>query len=646
MRIVVRGPGGAAEWEVNRELTIGRAPDNVIILDDGEISGHHAVLLPSAGGLEVRDAGSRNGTFVNGAQITAPTLARPGDVIRVGQTNIGFAAEVAGDATVVDAGGGIGAPTTVDAGGGPPPGYRPPAPQPIPQPPLVVVAHMPAPPAPVAQAPQPGPPGGDHVIVRAGRDEGKEAPLFEGRECYVGRDPNCGLVLADARVSSRHAVLRLVGGVAYVRDLGSANGTLVNGRAISAETPVAEGTEIQIGESVLIYTKRPTFDWASSPSPTIVGGVLTGAPSGAAFEHAVEEAVEQVERKRGRRSGLMLGIVGAIAVLAAVGAVSAILFTGGGNGGGGEQTEAKLVELLSPATVRVDLWVDGEVAGGGSGSVVDLKEGLILTNNHVAGVGDLTVLNNVTDRVDAQLLAAAPCDDLALIQIQDATKIKGLKQVEFADPKTLKQGERVITLGYPGAAEKLADRALSATSGIISKVRTVFDEAGSGVPLLPNVIQTDAAISPGNSGGPLFNLKGKQIGVNTAGFGGAERKENQNFSVSVERILELLPDLRKGIAPKWIGASFAELQNRDTGRNEFFVVEEVQPGGPADKAGLKGLDAKGNPRQVISTINGKKIATLHDYCEATPDGGEATFGVIDVATNKITNLKVKIGNPK
>ena len=94
MRIVVRGPEGATEWEVSRELTVGRAPDNNIVLNDGEVSGHHAVLLPSAGNaIEVRDAGSRNGTLVNGVAITSPVLVGPNDVVGIGQSQVTLVAE-------------------------------------------------------------------------------------------------------------------------------------------------------------------------------------------------------------------------------------------------------------------------------------------------------------------------------------------------------------------------------------------------------------------------------------------------------------------------------------------------------------------------------------------------------------------------
>jgi S1-C subfamily serine protease len=294
------------------------------------------------------------------------------------------------------------------------------------------------------------------------------------------------------------------------------------------------------------------------------------------------------------------------------------------------------VAAWSPATVRIDVVLDGEVAGGGSGSIIDLGKGLILTNNHVASVGPMQVVNTVIkDPVDAELVSAAPCDDLALIRI-DTRGLSGLKQVTFGVASALKQGQHVVALGYPGAAERLENRALSATSGIISKVKTEFDLPGSDVPKLENVIQTDAAINPGNSGGPLFDLKGSQIGVNSAGLAGQGRIENENYAISIDRVKQLLDDLKAGHSPKWIGVTLEPVQ--DQSGKAFLGIGFITPGGPAEQAGVT---AAGH--FVFDTIDGQTVRTFNDYCDVMPDDGPVTVRLINTTNNRATDFKMTVG---
>ena len=114
-----------------------------------------------------------------------------------------------------------------------------------------------------------------------------------------------------------------------------------------------------------------------------------------------------------------------------------------------------------------------------------------------------------------------PCEDIALVQITNPADRADFTQVEFADPASLSQGEQVLALGYPGTAatarpEEFANAQLSATNGIISQTATKYDVPGSDVAPLTDAIQHNAAVNHGNSGGPLFDLEGKQVGINTA----------------------------------------------------------------------------------------------------------------------------------
>jgi S1-C subfamily serine protease len=476
------------------------------------------------------------------------------------------------------------------------------------------------------------------LVVRTGRDSGRDFELPEGSDLVVGRDPACDIVLTDPRISSRHARLHATRDGLLVTDLGSANGTLVNGKPAGAGLRASEGAEIQLGETVAIYTRRLASAFAGAPQPTVVGAVLPGASMERAIEEAVEEAVEKQSSRQSRRTMLALG--GVVAVAAVAGGIVAALLLGGG--GSGELTEAQVVRDWAPATVKIDIIEDNVVLAGGSGSIIDARKGLVLTNNHVASLGALQVQNNVIqDRVGATIVGAAPCDDLAVIQF-DPSGLSGLKEVRFGNPAELEQGQRVLALGYPGAAEQFAARQLSATSGIISKVKTVFDRPGSGVPFLENVIQTDAAINPGNSGGPLFDLKGRQVGVNTAGLSGQERIENENYAISIERVNEILPGLKAGKSPKWIGATFDELIDAQTGEPVIMGIRHVTPGGPADRAGIP--PATGTlPDYLIESIDGKAVVTLHDYCAVVPDEGEVTLILQERTTGDRYEVTVAVG---
>jgi putative serine protease PepD len=433
------------------------------------------------------------------------------------------------------------------------------------------------------------------------------------------------MILTDPKVSGRHARVRVSQGRVTVEDAGSANGTMLDGKRLTTPMTVNEGAEIQLGETIVVFTRRPPDEFSGVAQPTIIEGLN------------IPEDVLAAAGMRSRRRPITIGVAAAVAVAAIGGGITAALLVGDDGGGGESASEAAIVEEWSPATVRIDVVVDGEILGGGSGSIFDLGEGLVLTNNHVASVGPLEVTNGQIDgSLEALLVGTAPCEDLAVIRF-DASGESGLKQVRFGAPEDIRQGERVVALGYPGAAEQFEDRALSATNGIVSKVKTVVDLVGSDVPLLSAAIQTDAAINPGNSGGPLFDLQGFQIGVNTAGLSGLG-KENENYAVSVERIAEVLPKLRAGNSPKWIGATLDQFVDQDTGAPTGLGISFVTPDGPIERA-----DIEGGNRFVIVQIDGQDVTTLHDYCEVMPDDGDVTITAVDTSDGSLVDFELQVG---
>lgn len=577
MRITIRtGNEAGHEFSITKEMTVGRAAENEVVLTNADVSSYHARLTPRDGGVELTDSGSRNGTFVNGERLSAPVTLRGGEELRFGNT---VTAVVGEEATSV-----------------------------------------------------PGAALANSLVVRTGNDTGRSVTLPANGAVTIGRDASCTLVLNDPRVSSRHAEVRLSGSGVVVADLGSANGTLVNGQQISGPTSAPDGAEIQVGETVLIYYREGRTSGFVS-QPTIVGSIT---PSSTA---AVASAVEARAAKKSRK-GLVIGGGIAAALVVGGGATAAILASGGDDKPK-ELTVADLADLRRDAVVHILNLDDYGKGSQGSGSVIDAEDGLIVTNNHVATGGNLFVLNeNIKKPVDAKLIGAAPCEDLAVIQVVKKSDRKTLTEVLFGKTSTLRQGQVVVAMGFPASAESgTGERldSLSTTSGIISKSDTVYDSPGD-VPKLAEAIQHQAAVNPGNSGGPLFDLFGNQVGVNTAIFfiDGRGRAEGENYAIAADRVEDVIRDLKRGSSPKWIGTAFG-IATDSQGRNAGLIIEAITPGSPAEEAELQVDD-------IILSIDGKDVFDLHSYCDAMPEeeGTTATFTILTV-DDDILDIDVVVG---
>jgi S1-C subfamily serine protease len=175
--------------------------------------------------------------------------------------------------------------------------------------------------------------------------------------------------------------------------------------------------------------------------------------------------------------------------------------------------------------------------GAGTGVVIDAT-GLVLTNAHVVD-GARTVAVRLPDDTasrPARLLATSPSNDLALLQVEDP---RGLRAATFSPSESLAVGDAVVAIGNALALE--GD--LTVTRGIVSALgRSVALPSGT----IDNMIQTDAAISSGNSGGPLVNAAGQVVGINTAvaASSGAQQAANVGFAIPVDRALEVAAGMR------------------------------------------------------------------------------------------------------
>ena len=252
------------------------------------------------------------------------------------------------------------------------------------------------------------------------------------------------------------------------------------------------------------------------------------------------------------------------------------------DGSSGGSLIAQVAERLANSVVTISTTVSDDFGSGrgvGTG-VVLTSDGEILTNAHVIEDASEVVVRfaGETEPRVAKVLASDLGNDLALIKV-DAT---GLIAATFAKPGSVKVGDTVVAIGYALAL----DGGPTVTSGIVSALkRTIETDSGA----LNSLIQTDAAISSGNSGGPLVNLKGEVVGINTAVARGDSDSAANNigFSISVDEVLIVIEQLREqanGVERKegFLGVGLAA---RDDG-GQGAIITNVQPGSPAYKAGI------------------------------------------------------------
>ena len=235
--------------------------------------------------------------------------------------------------------------------------------------------------------------------------------------------------------------------------------------------------------------------------------------------------------------------------------------------------------------------------GEGSGFIVS-PDGVILTNAHVVkGASSVTV--KLTDRREfrAKVLGSDPKTDIAVLKIN----AKDLPVVQLGSTKNLAVGEWVLAIGSPFGFEN------SVTAGVVSaKGRALPDD--SFVPF----IQTDVAVNPGNSGGPLFNTRGQVVGINSQIYSRSGGYQGVSFAIPIE-VAERVKDqimatgkashARLGVSVQEVNQAFAD--SFQLPKPEGALVAGVEPGGPADKAGLKSGD-------VILSINGQPIVASGD----------------------------------
>ncbi len=261
----------------------------------------------------------------------------------------------------------------------------------------------------------------------------------------------------------------------------------------------------------------------------------------------------------------------------------------------------------------------GEAGGTGSGFVIS-TDGYVITNNHVvADAAKIEVLLPSGDELDATLVGRDPATDIAVLKIY----ADGLRAIRFADSKHVQVGQIAIALGNPYGFQ------YSLTAGVVSALgRTLRSESGR---LIDDVIQTDAALNPGNSGGPLVNSNGDVIGVNTAVILSAQGlcfAVSANLAALVAGKLIIDGRVRRGylgIAGQLINLTERIKQYNQLTAKTGVMVASVEPDGVANNADLQTGD-------IIVGFGGQPVATVDDLHRLLTD---TTIG----RTTQITILR-------
>jgi S1-C subfamily serine protease len=286
-----------------------------------------------------------------------------------------------------------------------------------------------------------------------------------------------------------------------------------------------------------------------------------------------------------------------------------------------------LLERVTPSVVSIQL---GQANGdrvvdfaAGSGVVIS-ADGLVLTNAHVVEGADVINLHMSDDRtIRADLVGTSPSHDIALVRLRDTSN---LSQATLGSSDAMQVGDQVVAIGN---ALALGD-APTVTTGIVSaKGRSLQD----GQVTLENLMQTDAAINHGNSGGPLLNAAGEVIGINSAGIPDAE---NLGFAIEIDAIKPLIDKLKTGqdtevVVQAFLGISSAatselsasEASQLGVAGKDGVVVVNVQPESAASDAGLEAGD-------LIRRVDGKVVddpQTVRDAIRGAEPGSTISIEV-------------------
>ncbi len=258
--------------------------------------------------------------------------------------------------------------------------------------------------------------------------------------------------------------------------------------------------------------------------------------------------------------------------------------------------------------------------GLGSGFIIS-EDGYVVTNYHVVERAvDISVILENGDKYEAKVVGKDPKTDIAVVKFEPEGK---LQAVSFGNSDNLRIGDWVIAIGNPFGL------GYTVTAGIVSaKGRSL------GLGAYDDFIQTDASLNPGNSGGPLFNLNGEVVGVNTAIIA---QGQGIGFAIPIKMAEFVIDQLKEGgkVVRGWLGVFVQKLtpeiaSGLNLKEDEGVVVSDVTPGSPAEKAGIKRGD-------VIVEFDGKKVNEVTDL---------TTMAAVAQPGNDVTLTLLHDGKPR
>lgn len=295
-----------------------------------------------------------------------------------------------------------------------------------------------------------------------------------------------------------------------------------------------------------------------------------------------------------------------------------------------ERRVSAVYRTASPAVVNITAriqsydWFRGQVTqeGSGSGFVFD-REGRIVTNYHVVeGADHLQVTFQGGEVRDARLVGVDPSNDLAVLGVDFSAS--GPEPLPLGDSDTLEVGRFVVALGYPFGLDQ------TLTTGVVSGLGRVIESPDHG--FIGEIIQTDAAINQGNSGGPLLDLEGRVVGVNSAIVSPTGTSAGIGYAIPAATLARVVPELiRNGRYPHpHLAISVQEIPERFAGyfrragipapSGGGLMIRAVARGGPADRAGLRGAGRVGRIGNIrvryggdyLLAVDGQTVGTERD----------------------------------
>jgi S1-C subfamily serine protease len=263
--------------------------------------------------------------------------------------------------------------------------------------------------------------------------------------------------------------------------------------------------------------------------------------------------------------------------------------------------------------------------------IVDAEEGYIITNAHVIDKATRISLQLSDGRTiqDAQVVGSDPLTDLAVLKIPP----RGLTAAPWGDSGKLEVGDPVLAVGNPfGLARTVTAGIISAKERRGMPVSTIYQD----------FLQTDAAVNPGNSGGPLLNTRGQVVGINTAIVG--EAYQGISFAIPSNMAKDVYERLKTSgkVVRGWLGVTLQPLDESLSRRLKIkdgrgAVVTGVVDGGPADRAGVQ-------PGDVIVEFNGKPVHEAGDLLLAVGSAEVGSRGrLVVIRDGKRTEQKISVG---